>query len=116
MANPNSGMKLSAAILFVLAWSATAYPGKHLQLEQLVAASDVIAVVDISSIENIGAIEVEVDGNTVEGDAVQGGCGSPAGYKRPLSGTADHRLLQNPRVRGLSRDSDRSANGLSQKE
>ncbi len=59
-------MKLSAAILFVLAWSATAYPGKHLQLEQLVAASDVIAVVDISSIQNIGAIEAEVDGNTVK--------------------------------------------------
>ena len=56
----------SAAILFVAAWSAAAYPGKRLQLEQLVATSDVIAVVDISSIQNIGAIEAEVDGSRVK--------------------------------------------------
>jgi HEAT repeat protein len=60
MAKLNSGMKLSAAILFVLAWSATAYPGKRLQLEQLVEASDVIAVVDISSIQDIGAIANQI--------------------------------------------------------
>ena len=59
-------MKLLFAILFVLAWSATAYPGKVLRLEQLVEASDLIAVVDISSIQDIGAIEAEVDGNTVK--------------------------------------------------
>jgi hypothetical protein len=72
MAKLNPGMKLLAAILFVLAWSAAAYPGKRLQLGQLVEASDLIAVVDISSIQDVGAIEAEVDGNTVRATQSRG--------------------------------------------
>jgi hypothetical protein len=66
MTNPNSGIKLLAAILFVLACSAAAYPGKCLQLDQLVADSDLIAVVDLSNIRDVGPIEVEVGGNAVK--------------------------------------------------
>jgi hypothetical protein len=94
-------MKLLAKILFVLACSATAHPGKRLQLEQLVEDSDLIAVVDISSIQDVGAIEAEAD----------------AVLLRDIKGPCPERLTLGfytpPRVRGLSRDSDRSANGLS---
>jgi HEAT repeats len=63
---PNLVKRLVVAILFVLASLANAYPGKRLQLEQLVGDSDVIAIVDLSDIRNVGAVEMEVDGSNVK--------------------------------------------------
>ncbi|MGA9964282.1 MAG: HEAT repeat domain-containing protein [Terriglobales bacterium] len=87
--SPNSGKRLLVAILFVLASMARAYPGKRLQLQQLVADSDVIAIADLSNIRNVGTIETVVDGNTVKANVYK----ADALLLRSLKGSCPDRLI-----------------------
>jgi hypothetical protein len=67
--SPISSKVFLVGVLVALSSSATAYPGKRLQLEQLVAASDLIVVVDLSNIQSIGTTEERVDGNPITADS-----------------------------------------------
>jgi hypothetical protein len=48
---------------------ALAYPGKHFHLQELVEEADVIAVVEISRIDNAGPVTIAVDGESLLADA-----------------------------------------------
>jgi HEAT repeats len=54
---------LLGSLMFAI--DALAYLGRPLNLEQLVANADIIAVVDVSSVQKLGQVAIEVDGNNV---------------------------------------------------
>jgi hypothetical protein len=56
---------LTAILAFASSQMASAYPGKSFQLEQLVNASDVIAVVDLSNIQDLGTMNERINGNSI---------------------------------------------------
>lgn len=56
-------------VLIMCCASALAYPGKHFNLQELVQAADVIAVVDISAIDNAGLTSITLDGQALPANA-----------------------------------------------
>jgi hypothetical protein len=75
---------LTAVLAFASSQMAIAYPGKSFQLEQLVNESDVVAVVELSNIQNLGTTNEHIDGNSITSE----------------SHKADMRVLR--RLKGLS--------------
>jgi hypothetical protein len=82
--DPRASFARFGIVLIVFSTAALGYPGKHFDLQTLVAQSDLIAVADISKLDDVGPTSIVINGESLAAEkkraegttkwCIKGGC------------------------------------------